>query len=78
MYKRCVRCDGEFRMLAINIGGRNERAEKAGRASRTGRDVGRVGQVGQVRRVGQVGQGENYELGISCKLAPVGEYLQND
>ena len=31
--------------------------------------VGRVGQVGRVRLVGQ---GENYELGISCKLAPVG------
>jgi len=36
MYKRCVRCDSEFRMLAINIVGRNEKAERAGRASRTG------------------------------------------
>ena len=44
MYKRCIRGDGKFRMLAINIGERNEKAERAGSASRTGKDVRRVGE----------------------------------
>ena len=42
------------------------------------RRMGGLGGLGQVRRVGQVGRGENFELGTSCKLAPAGEYLQND
>ena len=42
------------------------------------RGLGGLGGLGQVRRVGQVGRGENFELGTSCKLAPAGEYLQND
>ena len=42
------------------------------------RKLGGLRGLGQVGRVGQVGQGENFELGTSCKLAAAGEYLQND
>ena len=46
--------------MNCGTGGRNEKAERAESASRTGKDVRRMG------------QGENFELGTSCKLAPAG------